>query len=75
MMKRIVVGKIGQSITNLKPCPFCGSAAELRETAHIPNGIDYTPRCTDTSCPGRGSKKYKSKDLAITKWNARDIYD
>lgn len=61
------------SNTNLlKPCPFCGSPAELHETKHIPEGIDYTPRCTDTSCPGRCSKKYTSKEDAISKWNTRN---
>ena len=74
-MKRIfVTGAIGPKVTNLRECPFCGKNAELRETAHIPNGIDYTPRCTDTSCPGRSGKKYKSKELAISKWNGR-AYD
>ena len=55
----------------LKPCPFCGKPAEMIETKHIPEGIDYTPRCTDTSCPGRCSKKYTDKDAAYTKWNNR----
>lgn len=52
-------------------CPFCGKPAELRETKHIPDGVDYTPRCTDTSCCGRSSKKYTDKKTAIAKWNMR----
>lgn len=55
----------------LKPCPFCGKRAEMIETPHIPKGTDYTPRCTDTSCPGRCSKKYTVKDVAYAKWNNR----
>ena len=55
----------------LLPCPFCGRRAELRETKHIPSGTDYTPRCTDTSCPGRCSKKYTEKETAIALWNRR----
>ena len=26
----------------LKPCPFCGGREVLKETPHIPKGIDYT---------------------------------
>lgn len=55
----------------LLPCPYCGKRAELIETKHIPSGIDYTPRCTDTSCCGRLSKKYSVKETAISKWNTR----
>ena len=55
----------------LKPCPFCGKRAELIMTKHTPSGWDYTPRCTDTSCPGRCSKKYTVKETAIAKWNNR----
>lgn len=58
-------------INTLKNCPFCGKSAELIETPHIPKGTDYTPRCTDTSCPGRCSKKYTVKEVAISKWNMR----
>ena len=55
----------------LKHCPFCGGEAELREVKHIPNGLDYTPRCKDPSCCGRLTKKYSTKNLAIKMWNRR----
>ena len=55
----------------LLPCPFCGKPAEMRKTKHIPEGTDYTPRCTDTSCCGRCSKKYTVEEVAIAKWNMR----
>lgn len=56
---------------DLKPCPFCGGQAEMYETRHIPKGMDYTPRCHNTSCCGRLSKKYATKELAIMMWNKR----
>lgn len=55
----------------LKPCPFCGGKAQLYITKHIPSGNDYTPRCYNTSCCGRLSKKYTSEETAITFWNRR----
>ena len=55
----------------LKPCPFCGGVAELREVPHIPKGTDYVPRCIDPGCPGRSTKKYSVKETAISMWNKR----
>ncbi|MBQ2775153.1 MAG: Lar family restriction alleviation protein [Clostridia bacterium] len=55
----------------LKPCPFCGDVAEMYVTKHIPNGYDYTPRCTNPSCCGRLSKKYNLKETAEMQWNRR----
>ena len=55
----------------LLPCPFCGGDAELVSKPHIPNGTDWTPRCRNTSCCGRLTKKYTDKDTAITFWNRR----
>lgn len=57
--------------SDLLNCPFCGSRAEMYETPHVPRGTDYTPRCTNTSCCGRLSKKYAYKETAITMWNRR----
>lgn len=74
-LKRIVVGKIGEDVTHLKPCPFCGSRAELLVLPRESKGPTFTPRCTDTSCPGRCAKRYTVKVLAITKWNRREVYD
>lgn len=58
-------------MTELLPCPFCGSVAEMQVTPHIPSGYDYTPRCTNTSCCGRLSKKYSLRETAVFKWNTR----
>ena len=55
----------------LKPCPFCGLPAVLKETPHIPHGTDYTPQCIDPSCCGRLSKKFTAKATAISFWNRR----
>lgn len=32
----------------LKPCPFCGSSAEIEEMA-MPEGLRYAARCRDDS--------------------------
>ena len=56
----------------LAPCPFCGKKAEMKTSPHIPNGTDYTPRCTDPSCCGRLSKKYSARECAVHHWNMRD---
>lgn len=58
-------------MSKLKPCPFCGGAAELRMLPHCPSGWDWTPRCKKTSCPGRITKKYNSVEYAVFAWNRR----
>ena len=58
-------------MNKLKPCPFCGKKAEMKVSDHIPKGFDYTPRCTDTSCCGRLTKKYTVEETAIYMWNRR----
>ena len=55
----------------LDPCPFCGGLAELIETPHVPRGTDYTPRCINTWCCGRLTKKWAKREDAITAWNRR----
>lgn len=59
-------------MAELKPCPFCGREAELYVTKHLPHGYDYTPRCTETSCAGRLTKKFGFRSLAVAAWNRRD---
>lgn len=56
----------------LKPCPFCGGPAELRETHRVPTGYNYTPRCTVTSCAGRLAQLWMNKEEAISAWNRRE---
>lgn len=58
-------------MSKLDNCPFCGSSAEMKVERHIPKGMDYTPRCTNTSCPGRISKKWSSAEIATQMWNKR----
>ncbi len=53
----------------LAPCPFCGSPAEMKVEKHTPSGYDYTPRCKETRCPGRLTKKYTNKEESIRLWN------
>ena len=52
-------------------CPFCGATAEMQITKHIPEGYDYTPRCSKTSCCGRLTKKYALRETAVAMWNKR----
>jgi len=58
-------------MTELKPCPFCGSEAELIVGRHTPTGNEYTPRCTNKSCPGRVTKKWLDRQQAVDAWNRR----
>lgn len=55
----------------LKPCPYCGGVAEMQVTKHIPNGYDYTPRCSNKSCCGRLTKKFTVREVAVAMWNRR----
>ena len=57
--------------TTLKPCPFCGSEAQIKVDKHYPNGFDYTPRCSVPSCAGRLTKKWTDKEIALYAWNRR----
>ena len=55
----------------LDVCPFCGGPAEMYITKHIPRGYDFTPRCKQTACCGRLTKKYPSRSTALHYWNMR----
>jgi len=59
----------------LKPCPFCGSEAELSNTIidkHAFGKIDYI-REYYIQCYGClvKTRRYLNKEIAIEKWNAR----
>ena len=56
---------------DLKPCPFCGSLAEMKWAKDVPAGYVYTPRCTVTSCAGRITKLWKNEEAAAAAWNRR----
>ena len=58
----------------LKPCPFCGEAAELIATDPFPsilNGFQFTATCMEPSCCGRTSKMWPTMKVAVFKWNTR----
>lgn len=55
----------------LKPCPFCGGKAELKEYSRIPYGFDYAARCSKTGCIGKLTKRFSDKEIAVSMWNKR----
>ena len=55
----------------LKPCPFCGAAAEMQITPRFPQGDWFAPRCTNKSCCGRAGKKFTTPESAVYSWNRR----
>ena len=59
-------------MSDLKPCPFCGSEAN---TLHRPHVIDwrYSVGCNDDECRGfiGLSWLYKTEAEAIAAWNRR----
>lgn len=64
-----------ESNTELKPCPFCGGAAEIKAEAYGLNGyrIGCASRPTQYTCPGciGFSAYYWSEEMAIGSWNRR----
>lgn len=54
-------------MNELKPCPFCGGDAELRETS----SHDYFIRCTNKQCASRTRNYHENKNGAISAWNTR----
>ena len=54
-------------MTELKPCPFCDSPAELTHT----KTWGYYVRCTDKACAAR-TRQYHENDVgAVSAWNKR----
>lgn len=51
----------------LKPCPFCGSTAELLHT----KTWDYFVRCTDKGCAARTRQYHENNVGAVDAWNKR----
>lgn len=54
-------------MAELKPCPFCGSPAELLHT----KTWDYFVRCTDRGCAARTRQYHENETGAVNAWNAR----
>lgn len=59
----------------LKPCPFCGGEAGIRDLKiKIPyDGIAYFVECC--KCDVRGGISYDGKQAAIEAWNTRKPMD
>lgn len=61
--------KDDKATVTLRPCPFCGGAAELRHGA----GWDYTVRCA--GCHAQTRKYHENPGGAIAAWNRRADHD
>ena len=63
------------SESRLKPCPFCGGAAEIMLDSFGANGfrIGCASKPTENTCPGciRWSAYYRNEEMAIAAWNRR----
>ena len=57
----------------LKPCPFCGSIAEVVKRVDSSGTLKmYTVRCCDMGCyMASGAMKYNNIQLLIEDWNRR----
>lgn len=51
----------------LRPCPCCGSRAELRHTSA---GDDFV-KCTNASCGLRTKNCHENENGAVSIWNRR----
>lgn len=53
----------------LKPCPFCGGEAIIKEAMSWKMSTAYSPECS--VCPVRMDKGYRTSELAVAAWNTR----
>ena len=66
-----ITTELMETISELKPCPFCGSKAMLDvETDDGCDGNWYFVYCQDMTCGGRSDGWAKIED-AVKKWNNR----
>ena len=56
---------------DLRPCPFCGSDAELKTYRDNLRGDAFAAMCKKTDCPGRTYKKHATAKAAAEAWNRR----
>ena len=59
-------------MAELKPCPFCGGEAKLRETTYGNNIGAYFVYCANRDCevsPSTGYRRFRKE--AIEAWNRR----
>ena len=54
-------------MSELKPCPFCGSEAKMYI---FNNGLDWQVECLNDDC-ACGTTTWESKERAIEIWNTR----
>jgi hypothetical protein len=59
----------------LKPCPFCGSPAELRERENMnpQGGKQYNVRCSNPSCICKPLAWRRDRIEIMTLWNIRAV--
>lgn len=62
----------GERMTELKPCPFCGSWARLHseETIYGPDRPGWYVQCGSSLCWAQ-TRSYGVKEQAIRTWNKR----
>lgn len=60
-------------VISLKPCPFCGAAADFEEIAgKAHSGVDFSVGCFTDGCFGYQSYlKLPTKGEAADAWNTR----
>ena len=58
-------------MTDLKPCPFCGGEAMVKEAIAYAESV-YTVGCGDSECMGYEGPWRRSKEDVIAAWNRRD---
>ena len=54
----------------LKPCPFCGGEAEIKEHNQC-FSTAYSVVCKDKNCRGRSAKPMRILEVAVYSWNRR----
>lgn len=62
---------MAKSVIELKSCPFCGKAAQLKHVTDSLRGDKYMIRCGDTACLGRSYRRFPTEKSAVKAWNRR----
>lgn len=59
-------------MTELLPCPFCGSKAKILEYEYggLDHRIEYQPSCTNDNC-GVDMNWLETEEEAVELWNKR----
>jgi Lar family restriction alleviation protein len=56
---------------DLKPCPFCGGEASVKQAPGISSPVMFTIGCLDESCIGFPAIKFQTRKDAVAAWNRR----